>query len=134
MTPSTTFVRGKLKLKDHKEHHSKKKAGKKSSSSTKNTNIDCQTSSNRSASSDLDKEDRLLLNRENNAREKTDPVVDDMTEAERRAKRFKLEREKKDLEKISELSHRERVEMFNENLSKLTELNDIPRVSAAGNG
>lgn len=32
------------------------------------------------------------------------------------------------------LSHRERVEQFNEQLGKLTELNDIPRVSAAGNG
>ena len=32
------------------------------------------------------------------------------------------------------MSHRERVEQFNEKLGKLTELNDIPRVSAAGNG
>lgn len=28
----------------------------------------------------------------------------------------------------------QRVEQFNEHLSSLTELNDIPRVSAAGNG
>jgi len=32
------------------------------------------------------------------------------------------------------MSHRERVEQFNEKLGSLTELNDIPRVSAAGNG
>jgi hypothetical protein len=32
------------------------------------------------------------------------------------------------------MSHRERVEQFNEKLGQLTELNDIPRVSAAGNG
>ena len=38
------------------------------------------------------------------------------------------------MEKIASQSHRERVETFNTKLSKLTELNDIPRVSAAGNG
>lgn len=32
------------------------------------------------------------------------------------------------------MSHRERVNKFNEKLGSLTELNDIPRVSAAGNG
>lgn len=32
------------------------------------------------------------------------------------------------------MSHRERVEQFNEKVGSLTELNDIPRVSAAGNG
>ena len=35
---------------------------------------------------------------------------------------------------LSSMSHRERVEQFNEKLGQLTELNDIPRVSAAGNG
>ena len=35
---------------------------------------------------------------------------------------------------LDSMSHRERVEQFNEKLGKLTELNDIPRVSAAGNG
>ena len=40
----------------------------------------------------------------------------------------------KDMEKILEVSHRERVNKFNEKLGSLTEHNDIPRVSAAGNG
>ena len=38
------------------------------------------------------------------------------------------------LSPLFSMSHRERVEQFNEKLGKLTELNDIPRVSAAGNG
>lgn len=53
---------------------------------------------------------------------------DDMTEAERKASKRKLEREKVDISKIVSKTHRERVEEFNEKLSSLTELNDIPRV------
>jgi len=59
---------------------------------------------------------------------------DGLTEAERKSLKIKLEREKAELEKLAHKSHRERVEEFNEKLSSLTELNDIPRVSAAGNG
>jgi protein FAM32A len=59
---------------------------------------------------------------------------DEMTEAERAAFRKKQERELKELETVAKQSHRERVEAFNEKLSQLTEHNDIPRVSAAGNG
>jgi protein FAM32A len=128
MLPSSTFARGKLKLKGDKEKEARRKAGKKSSS-TGNINIDTQKSSDRSSEF---QEDLLRLKGKTNVNEKI--VLDELTEAERRAKRFKIERQKKDLEKISELSHRERIEKFNENLSKLTELNDIPRVSAAGNG
>lgn len=53
---------------------------------------------------------------------------DDMTEAERKALKLKLEREKAELTKIALKSHRERVEEFNEKLSSQTEHNDIPRV------
>uniref|UniRef100_A0A7S2LCQ3 DUF1754-domain-containing protein n=1 Tax=Leptocylindrus danicus TaxID=163516 RepID=A0A7S2LCQ3_9STRA len=59
---------------------------------------------------------------------------DDLTEAERSAMQFKKEKEKRDLEKVANMSHRERVEEFNSKLAELTEHNDIPRVSAAGNG
>jgi protein FAM32A len=59
---------------------------------------------------------------------------EDLTEAERKAVARKLERERKELERVAKKSHRERVEEFNEKLSSLTEHNDIPRVSAAGNG
>ncbi len=59
---------------------------------------------------------------------------EDMTEAEKQAFKKRLERQRKENEKIAKKSHRERVEELNEHLGSLTELNDIPRVSAAGNG
>ena len=59
---------------------------------------------------------------------------EDKTESERRAAKRKREREMKDLEIVAKKSHRERVEDFNTKLSTLTEHNDIPRISAAGNG
>jgi protein FAM32A len=63
-----------------------------------------------------------------------DEVDDDMTEAERRALKRSIERQHEENKKIAQKSHRERVEELNEHLGSLTELNDIPRVSAAGNG
>jgi protein FAM32A len=57
-----------------------------------------------------------------------------LTDAEKRALRRRLERERIDAEKIAQKSHRERIEEFNTKLASQTELNDIPRVSAAGNG
>ena len=59
---------------------------------------------------------------------------DGLTEVERKALRLRLERERLDAEKIAQKSHRERIEEFNSKLASQTELNDIPRVSAAGNG
>jgi protein FAM32A len=58
---------------------------------------------------------------------------DKMTATERAAFQKKQERELEELKSIATLSHRERVEAYNEKLSQLTEHNDIPRVSAAGN-
>ena len=59
---------------------------------------------------------------------------DELTEAERKALKFKRRRQEEESKKIAQLSHRERVETLNEKLGNMTELNDIPRVSAAGNG
>eukprot|EP00568_Trieres_chinensis_P008343 CAMPEP_0183292768 /NCGR_PEP_ID=MMETSP0160_2-20130417/1709_1 /TAXON_ID=2839 ORGANISM="Odontella Sinensis, Strain Grunow 1884" /NCGR_SAMPLE_ID=MMETSP0160_2 /ASSEMBLY_ACC=CAM_ASM_000250 /LENGTH=111 /DNA_ID=CAMNT_0025453775 /DNA_START=111 /DNA_END=446 /DNA_ORIENTATION=+ len=110
-----TFVGGKLSFKGEK----KRKKAKKKSQSSKHHSAEKGTEKRRDenpdASHDRDSED-------------------EMTEAERRAMKFKLERERKDLEKIAQQSHRERVEGFSEKLGNLTEHNDIPRVSAAGNG
>jgi protein FAM32A len=63
-----------------------------------------------------------------------DSDEDEMTEAEKRALKFKMERQRQESETIASKSHRERVEELNEMLGNLTEHNDIPRVSAAGNG
>ncbi|RYG97777.1 hypothetical protein EON65_52345 [archaeon] len=57
-----------------------------------------------------------------------------LTEAQRRFKRRQQEKEEKKIKVEASKSFRDRVEEFNYKLSKLTEHNDIPRVSAAGNG
>jgi protein FAM32A len=57
-----------------------------------------------------------------------------LTEAQKRFKQRQIEKEKMDAKKLAGTSFRDRIENFNQKLSKLTEHNDIPRVSAAGNG
>lgn len=42
--------------------------------------------------------------------------------------------ESREVEKVAKKSYRERIEEFNNSLATTTEHNDIPRVSAAGNG
>lgn len=68
--------------------------------------------------------------------EKIEELADEvhLTEAQRRFKQKQQERERLDAKKLVNVSYRERIDKFNEKLSKLTEHNDIPRVSAAGNG
>ena len=44
------------------------------------------------------------------------------------------EREEEDARKAVKDTHRSKVEEFNYKLSRMTEHNDIPRISAAGNG
>ena len=45
-----------------------------------------------------------------------------------------MEMESKEIKKHVGTTFRERVEDFNMRLSKMTEHNDVPRISAAGNG
>mmetsp|Transcript_1703 Transcript_1703/g.4192 ORF Transcript_1703/g.4192 Transcript_1703/m.4192 type:complete len:117 (-) Transcript_1703:1130-1480(-) len=59
---------------------------------------------------------------------------DELTDAERKAIEKRKARQTEDNKKIASQSHRDRIEQLNEKLSTMTELNDIPRVSAAGNG
>lgn len=57
-----------------------------------------------------------------------------MTETERRHREKREKSLEKDLKKLTGVSYRERLDRFNDKLSKMTEHNDIPRISAAGNG
>jgi len=57
-----------------------------------------------------------------------------LTEAQKRFKKKKQEMDDKQAKKLAKTTFRDRMEEFNIKLSKLTEHNDIPRVSAAGNG
>ena len=115
-----TFIGGKLSLKGDKKKKAKKKKKSKAKYDTTGTGAD--------RNHDQHNDEATL---------EFQPLADeddDLTEAERRAMRFKSEKEMRDLEKVAKLSHRERIDEFNSKLSELTEHNDIPRVSAAGNG
>ena len=59
---------------------------------------------------------------------------DGLTETERAHKRRLVARRKEAAASGAAKSHRERVDDLNEKLSTMTEHNDIPRISAAGNG
>jgi protein FAM32A len=73
-----------------------------------------------------DKDDKVTISSKTDA--KSTNSEEYMTEAEKKALKRKLDRERKDLEKIASKSHRERIEELNEKLASQTEHNDIPRV------
>lgn len=103
-----TFMGGALKLKG-----AKKKKKKSKHSKAEETGIKTKIATELASPNESDEE---------------------LTMAEKQSLKRKKERESIELEKIAKQSHRERIEEFNEKLGSLTELNDIPRVSAAGNG
>ena len=58
-----------------------------------------------------------------------------LTEAQKKHKeKIKTKVEEREVKAVSNKSYRERIEEFNYKLSITTEHNDIPRISAAGNG
>jgi hypothetical protein len=57
-----------------------------------------------------------------------------LTESQKKHMKRRQELDDKALKTGSSVSYRERIEAFNTKLSTLTEHNDIPRISAAGNG
>lgn len=57
-----------------------------------------------------------------------------LTEAQKKFLKRRSEVESRVLKSITAKTYRDRVEEFNQKLSTMTEHNDIPRVSAAGNG
>lgn len=65
--------------------------------------------------------------------EQVDPE-DFLTDAEKRYRKAMRDREVEMARDATRMTHREKIEEFNAKLGALTEHNDIPRVSAAGNG
>ena len=57
-----------------------------------------------------------------------------LTEAQRKHNERKLNDETRSYKKLIEVPYRDRVEAFNARLATMTDHNDIPRISAAGNG
>lgn len=102
-----TVIGGKLKL----------KGDPGSSSSKKRKVVDVSSVADKSASTS-----ELVAN------------IDVLTDAQKRYKQKKIEMEAKEVKKQTAVSFREKIEKFNNQLSSMTEHNDIPRISAAGNG
>ena len=111
------FVGGKLSLKGDKKKKSKKKKSKSKHDKKKSSRDEEAAAAAAAAATN------------NSSDDDDDDDEDEMTEAERKAQKYKQKAEKKDLEKAAKQSHRDRVEEFSQKLSELTELNDIPRVS-----
>jgi protein FAM32A len=124
----TTFMGGKLNLKGDKKK--KKKIKKKSNHASKHSSVD-QHHQDRKLTDAASSSQHQETAEDSNI---DDTIDDGLTEAERKSTKFKSDKQLRDLEKATSMSHRQRVDQFNEGLSKLTEHNDIPRVSAAGNG
>jgi len=59
---------------------------------------------------------------------------DGLTEAQKRHEKRKRELEVEEMKKAVTTTYRQRIEALNNQLATMTEHNDVPRVSAAGNG
>jgi protein FAM32A len=134
MSDKPVVIGGKLKLKGSGNNKTKvvnsstetstssslgKRSLDASSSTTTNTTTTEASSTTSSSSSGNSKEDKEDVH---------------LTEAQKRFKAKRAEIESKRARELAKTSFRDRVEDFNMRLSKMTEHNDIPRVSAAGNG
>ena len=116
----STSVGGKLKFKGSNSGDKKsKKSDSESSISRMQSNISDQKKepSNVSLSDNGDKKSVIF-----------------MTEAQKIHKEKRMAMEEKELKKFVKVPHRDRIEMFNMRLGQMSEHNDIPRISAAGNG
>ena len=109
---SSTFVGGKLKLKG--DNNAKKKRKRVSSGNDNHENLSVEKATP-SSLVEIHPDDYL-------------------TEAEKKYKEKKTKADSRAAKKITQLTYRERLETFNQRLASTTEHNDIPRISAAGNG
>jgi protein FAM32A len=123
-----TVIGGKLKLKGAKPKVAKKDSKTKGKSKSSGGGAEATDTHTEGSS-------RLDLDSASSSSKSASSADDFLTDTERRHK-VKMDEliKNKFAKKLSEVSYRERVEAFNHKLATTTELNDIPRVSAAGNG
>ena len=125
MSSKPVVIGGKLKF---KSKGSKPKA----------VAVQSTTSETSSSSSSLNNNSNNNNNVSNNKRSRDEEEEEEdlthLTESEKRFRMSKIEKEKKDIKKLVKQTYRDRLNDFNEKLSKQSDHNDIPRVSAAGNG
>lgn len=128
------FVRGKLTLKGDKKKKKKKSRKTKHSLEKDESNVTEKDIESRASDDDDEIGKKEEVTQGSSSGDAVIENNDDLTDAERRSLKYKKENQMRDLEKIAGKSHRERIEEFNTALGELSEHNDIPRVSAAGNG
>lgn len=90
-----------------------------------------------SSSSGAEKQERHEEHKVEGAKSSVDSTVpgeEYLTASQKRHLQRKIEMEKLEAKKLSKTSFRDRVDQFNNKLAQMTEHNDIPRISAAGNG
>ena len=114
MSSNVTVIAGKLKFKGSNNNSKKRKISSIETNEIKSTAI---------TSSEIKEDNTPLVYIEND--------IVGLTETEKRHRRKKQESIKRNL---SSATYRDRMDLFNDKLSRMTEHNDIPRVSAAGNG
>ena len=123
-----SFTGGKLKLKGSSSDGSKKKKKRKVSNETEveeESSLRVPSSSSSSSSSSVTAMEV----------KSTELKPEDyLTKAEIRFLRKKEEVDARTAKEVVKTTYRERVENFNVRLATATEHNDIPRISAAGNG
>ena len=107
---------------------------------TNQKDVDSSVKSAEVEAADLVKAD-LVVEDANNLKKNTDVDIDDdsedefLTAAQHSQKRKeRTEIEAKIAKEHASMSYRERINQFNQKLAAATEHNDIPRISAAGNG
>ena len=116
-----SFIGGKLKFKGEK-----KKLKKRSLNSLENHQ-------KVEEEEEEEKEQKNEQNEQKNERIE-EKIEEDLTESQRKHLKKKLKLENERMSKLIKITYRDRIEGYNNKLSSLTEHNDIPRVSAAGNG
>ena len=120
---TTTFIKGKLKLKGSS---SSSGVGKK----RKQEEINESNAITSSRASTAIKKSQEQQHRDI----KEGKIIAHLTEAEKRHRQRKLDALEREAKKLIQLTYRDRVEKFNNKLASMSEHNDIPRISAAGNG
>lgn len=130
-----TVIGGKLKLKGSSNSSNKlnKKRKVEDTSTINSSNTSITNSSTTNSSISNSSTNNSATSNSNNTGINTEEESN-LTEAEKRYRRRKLELEQKSLKKLAGMNYRDRIDNFNNKLASLTEHNDIPRVSAAGNG
>lgn len=111
-------VGGKLKFKGSQRKDKKTSKSESDRSAALPSNVSNQKNESSVSISEIGEKKSLLF----------------MTDAQKIHKEKRKATEEKELKKFIKTSHRDRIEKFNLLLGQMTEHNDIPRISAAGNG